>query len=780
MTPSTYQQDIYQALITTTSHILVGATAGSGKTTTIVEGSKLIPYGKKALFVAFNKAIVLELKKRLPVGVECSTMHSLGAKCIFSHYPGEKKIDGEGKQIKYIVPYYENKNPREKWSLIYQVDRVMKLARATMTKPNLPEIEQLCDTYALDVSRNEMIVAIKALIKFYDHNDDPDKYNVTIDFQDMIEMVVRNQDILTPQYDYVFIDEVQDLSKLDQLFINRLVKPIKGRKIMVGDDHQCQPLGTKVLMSTGEEKSIEDLIVGDRVVQYKSKEGHGFWGYRGKNQKGTMPGTINEIKYRDYEGILISIDGSRYTPNHRCYMRLRQDRLNYQVLYLMEKGGYYRIGHSPLWSKSQQRNFSQRADGERADKMWILQVYESKKQAFLDEQYYSYRYGIPQLRFYDNKAGVINQEEINSIWAKWDRDLLRNRANELLLLFHRDIEYPIWNRLQKNYFSKKAARPIHACNIIPEVMEMVYFDSNNKGGYQNRIYKATYKPIMNYTRILYTGRVYSLNVSTEGNYVADGILTHNSIYQFRGGDPNSFQFLKSQPNTITLPLSISYRCPKAVVKEAKKIYDDIEPYEENEEGTVTKGKVEQIQEGDIVICRNTRPLIEVYLQLLEQDKKVTVVGKDMEKGLLRLTSPYEPETKTAEIKDSFGEKLKDTLIGELKSKNIVNPTAHPRYANLMEKLEILKILITKFDTIGQVEKFIETVFDDEERDGIRLMTIHKAKGSENNIVFLIRSFEGKQLIPSTYAVTKEQLVQEKNLSFVAATRAKKKLVYLDL
>lgn len=491
MTPSSYQQDIYQALITTTSHILVGATAGSGKTTTIVEGSKLIPYGKKALFVAFNKSIVLELKKRLPVGVECSTMHSLGAKCIFNHYPGEKKIDGEGKQIKFIVPHYENKNTREKWIAIYQVDRIMKLARATMTKPNLLEIEQLCDTYAIDADKEQMIIATKALTKFYAANDDPDRYNITIDFQDMIEMVVRNQDINTPQYDYVFIDEVQDLSKLDQLFINRLVKPIKGRKIMVGDEKQA-------------------------------------------------------------------------------------------------------------------------------------------------------------------------------------------------------------------------------------------------------------------------------------------------IYSFRGGDPNSFQFLRAQPNTITLPLSISYRCPKLVVKEAKKIYDDIEPYEENGDGIVRKGKVQEIQEGDIVICRNTRPLIEVYLQLLEQDKKVTVVGKEMEKGLLKLTSPYDTDSKTVEIKRDLRDKLKTSLVNELKGKGINNPNTHPRYLNLMEKIDILEILMDKFATIGEVEKFIETTFDDEERDGIRLMTIHKSKGLENDKVFYIRTFDNIPLIPSKYAVTGDMLKQERNLNFVATTRAKNELVYLDL
>ena len=104
MKPSKYQEQIYLHQVTTNKNITVKAGPGSGKTTTIVEASKLVPYGKKALFLAFNKSIVIELKKKLPATVDCSTMHSMGSRVIRAHYPGDKQMVKD-KQIKFIQPF---------------------------------------------------------------------------------------------------------------------------------------------------------------------------------------------------------------------------------------------------------------------------------------------------------------------------------------------------------------------------------------------------------------------------------------------------------------------------------------------------------------------------------------------------------------------------------------------------------------------------------------------------------------------------------------------------
>ena len=56
---------------------------------------------------------------------------------------------------------------------------------------------------------------------------------------------------------------------------------------------------------------------------------------------------------------------------------------------------------------------------------------------------------------------------------------------------------------------------------------------------------------------------------------------NQAIYSFCSADPQSFDVLKSLPNTKSLPLSISYRCAKNIVRFAQNIVETIEHNEAN-------------------------------------------------------------------------------------------------------------------------------------------------------------------------------------------------------
>src|SRR5271170_7494682 len=90
---SAFQKDIFRDISKNTDHTVVIARAGSGKTSTIVEGFKYIPKGKKTLMVAFNKAIADELKQRAPSYVECSTLHSLGFRALKQVYGNDVVLE---------------------------------------------------------------------------------------------------------------------------------------------------------------------------------------------------------------------------------------------------------------------------------------------------------------------------------------------------------------------------------------------------------------------------------------------------------------------------------------------------------------------------------------------------------------------------------------------------------------------------------------------------------------------------------------------------------------
>ena len=83
---SPLQLDIFKCIKETNKNILVRAAAGSGKTTTIVEASKLLPRDSSSIFLAFNRHIKDELSGRLPSNIQCNTIHSLGLTTLIKHY----------------------------------------------------------------------------------------------------------------------------------------------------------------------------------------------------------------------------------------------------------------------------------------------------------------------------------------------------------------------------------------------------------------------------------------------------------------------------------------------------------------------------------------------------------------------------------------------------------------------------------------------------------------------------------------------------------------------
>jgi superfamily I DNA/RNA helicase len=79
-------------------------------------------------------------------------------------------------------------------------------------------------------------------------------------------------------------------------------------------------------------------------------------------------------------------------------------------------------------------------------------------------------------------------------------------------------------------------------------------------------------------------------------------------------------------------------------------------------------------------------------------------------------------------------------------------------------------------TIDGLIQAISDLFADSNVGMITLSTIHRAKGREWDRVFIL----DPQLMPSPWARQEWQQKQEKNIQFVAVTRAKKELAYIKL
>ena len=84
---SEYQIEIFKTIKKGVNNLIINASAGSSKTTTIVNAIRFIPEKKKILFVAFNKDIVEKIRSEAEhPNVKVCTFHSLGFSVLLEYF----------------------------------------------------------------------------------------------------------------------------------------------------------------------------------------------------------------------------------------------------------------------------------------------------------------------------------------------------------------------------------------------------------------------------------------------------------------------------------------------------------------------------------------------------------------------------------------------------------------------------------------------------------------------------------------------------------------------
>ena len=255
-------------------------------------------------------------------------------------------------------------------------------------------------------------------------------------------------------------------------------------------------------------------------------------------------------------------------------------------------------------------------------------------------------------------------------------------------------------------------------------------------------------------------------IKPRGRFVAVGD-SKQLIYNFMGSDLDVFNSIKGMPNTICLPLSVTYRCAKKIVEVANEVFPGTECVPTAKEGVVRSGDIFEAESGDFVLCRNNFPLVVTFIMLLEKGKKASIMGRDFGESLCRLLDGQE------RLDDLY--LLLDDKVSKLKGKGLseIAITNNASYVALKEKVSIIEILYKRFPgSFLALKQKIKNIFSDD-KTGIILSTIHKSKGLEAKRVF----FLNPELIPSKFAKTPKALYAEDCLKFVAITRAKEELVY---
>lgn len=237
-----------------------------------------------------------------------------------------------------------------------------------------------------------------------------------------------------------------------------------------------------------------------------------------------------------------------------------------------------------------------------------------------------------------------------------------------------------------------------------------------------------------------------------------------AIYGWRGAGRNALPLLRERFNAVSLPLSICYRCSKAVVRKAQQFQPAIEWAEDAPEGLVDENATwmpETFLTTDVILCRNNAPLVKMAFRLLRAGKACKVMGRDIGNGLVALVQRLRATTIT-----ELQEKLAKWLAQEVRAVGEEKPE---QTMALYDRAETLRVFMENARTPAEVKEKIEQLFADETGQYLMLSTVHKFKGLEAPRVFVLNP----ELIGAR-GMTQE----ERNVLYVAVTRARKELYFI--
>lgn len=267
---------------------------------------------------------------------------------------------------------------------------------------------------------------------------------------------------------------------------------------------------------------------------------------------------------------------------------------------------------------------------------------------------------------------------------------------------------------------------------------------------------------------------------------------NQSIFGFRGAGGSEIAKLMQELQPAELPLPKTYRCPRKVVAIAQAYAPGYEVDASAPEGIVDELGIQKLVEaaapGNFILSRANAPLMPIALALLRADKPATIRGRDFSAGLIGLVK----RIATGHAKTSIPEFL--TKLRTWREREVTRFLAMKRDDKVPmvdDKFETLQVLAHSSTSVPHLLQRLDTLFTDEENEGVILSTVHKAKGLEADRVFLLRStflrpascvcghFHGtgacRRCGCPEYKTDSEKQLEERCIFYVAVTRTRQHL-----
>ncbi len=424
---------------------LVIAAAGTGKTTVLIHRvANLVFNGvneRSILLLTFTNKAANEMKERACKILEKDTLELTA--CTYHSFC-----------VQYLRKYAALLGLNSSFTIIDGTDagdvmKILKEEKGYNEEAKFPTHKALVNIFSTSINKELSIDKVVEILypEYVKYLDDikliKESYiqykldkNI-LDYDDILTLflsLIKNNDNICKKisdtFEYIMVDEYQDSNGIQSKILKELRKYENKNLMVVGDDQQCLPKGTKILTENGF-KNIEDISLKDSLI---------VAGGRGVTCK-INPESISRKKY---SGDLISIktkSGKKLsaTPNHIIFADYKIKNKYFVYLMYSSKLGF-RIGKSSYLKSNERNGYESRMINEGAERVWLLKVCDSDREAHFYEQYYAVKYGLPLYVFYTKgRKCILTQDDVNNLFASIDTF---SRGRKLLQDLNMFFEYP--------------------------------------------------------------------------------------------------------------------------------------------------------------------------------------------------------------------------------------------------------------------------------------------------------------------------------------------------
>lgn len=256
-----------------------------------------------------------------------------------------------------------------------------------------------------------------------------------------------------------------------------------------------------------------------------------------------------------------------------------------------------------------------------------------------------------------------------------------------------------------------------------------------------------------------------------------------SVFGFAAADVDSMDKARTKFNCVELPLNETFRCPETVVELLNDTFEteivSRRGLSGNIESLDAHEMISYVQPGDMILSRTNAPLMQTFLQLLQNQVPARLIKFDFREFFEDLFDRLEKDN--PEIWDNIYDNLHEYVSRrsmELRRKYSVyraNEMIEELQSNIDVLIAYIEFIEPKVQVLNRKTFFCELqkLLDNANKGNyVSLLNVHIAKGLEAHNVFIL---DYDKFPYMRDGMSEEDMQQERNIQFVALSRTMENL-----